>query len=708
MRKACFLLWFLASPAWAGNLISSATWSESGDYKMARQDQYPGGLSANTLSRAWDGTTIKLFGAKGELLTWVTYLNASAAGDALNVMVKISSFTGTGLAAGTGFSAVQVSSTNVWDYTQRPYSLYKYSYLQQVGMSTVDIAWDPTEYDEQQLPPRWQVPCVINANNACPPTVPTQLWTNRADTNKFYPDPAVPIEEFGISSFTVSASSSQAIGGEVYISTGLIAGATYTATLTVTEGVSVSTTIPIALYVYNVTLPGTASLPVIAFMTDSDLNIRLNGTRNPANQFIDPYLTSRLRAAAFLHRHKITTIGDHPASTQHFPSVEYQKHIDGSAFKETYGLAWNTGPGYAAPDTFYMIGTYGSWQTGNWSTSTVTNGSTGYCDNVSSWTAYCTNNNIKCDLYTSDDEASGFLLSSRVNTLSTWSSTAPACAFSGHTLPFSQTGTLPTVISSAPYVNDVYSTIWIRYDPSVWIADEALYNGSSTHSASGYNSTLGVDSILAIQEEGLGPREVMWGAFKTNQRQWFIWAINYWQDTNNGGQTQNGWNANVSGDNDLFNIAKTFGYDNFPSTDASKGHTGGLFSTDGNMLYPGTDTVYANPSYGFNGVIGSWRLNMMTRGIQDADILAQANKVNPVATAALLNQQVQDVMYLRSCFFLGDCTYSYGPRPWNESLNSWETTREALLVIIQNAAPFLPGSQNKRGGLKGQGGVKFR
>jgi len=671
----CF---FLTSTAFAGNLISSATWSESGDYKMAREDKYPGNFSTNTISRCWDGTTIKLFGGKGELLTWATYLIGGTA-DATNVMVSISSFTGTGTALGSGFSAVAVSSSNVWDYSTRPYSLYKYSYLQLVGMGQHGQAWDPSEYDSQQVAPRWRRPSTLNGNNDSIPNGGT-LWTDRADHDKFYPDPAVPIEEFGISSFTVSASSSQAIGGEVYISTALPAG-TYTATLTVTEGVSVSTTIPISLLVYNVTLPGTATLPVIADLGLADLSMRLTGTRFPTSYFADPYLTNSLRVGAFLHRHKIIAIGDQPASTQDYPSALYSKFIDGTAYTPTYG--YGNGPGAGAGDKFYMVGTYGGWQSVNWSTTTVTNGSTGYCDNVSSWTYYCQNNNLNCQLYTSNDEASTTILGGEVNTLSTWSSTATACANGGHRLPFLQTGTLPTVESSAPYVNTVLSTSWLEYSSATWVTAESLYNTSSTHSAGGYNAGgPGTDSLFNMQEEGLGPREVMWGAYATSQKYWFLWEINYWNDSNNSGQTNNGWNANAANDNNMFNLAKDFGYDSYPSTDPVKGHLGFGFSNgDGNMLYPSTDTVYASPSYGFNGVIGSWRLNQLTRGIQDVDIINAAYAVNPSSTTALVNQQVQDVMYKRQCFTMGDCSYSYGPRPWNENLNSWETTRESLLQI---------------------------
>lgn len=693
--KKLLLILFLPSVSFAGNLISSATWSESGNYKMAQQDYYPGGASSNTISRCWDGTTIKLFGAKGELLKWATYLIGGNS-DATNVMVTISSFTGTGAALGSGFSAVAVSSTNVWDYSQRPYSLYKYSYLQMVGMNQVDQAWDPSEYDENQLPPRWRVPCTTNAKNQCIPNNPTYLFTNRSDHDKFYPDPAVPIEEYAISSFTVAHSSSQAIGGEVYVSTSLPAG-TYTATLKVFEGASVSTTIPISLLVYNVTLPAKASIPVIANIPLTDPAGRINGNRFPANYFVDPYKTTMLRIGAFLHRHKVSIVGDVPPPTQDYPSTVFQKFVDGSAFTETYGLSANTGPGYNTPQTDYWIGTYGSWQSGNWSTTAIS-GANGYCTNVSSWTAFCLANNLRCKLYTTNDEADNATLAGIVNKLSTWSSTAPVCAVGGHTLPFLQTADLHDVKTNAPNVNAVTSTAWLGVSSNTWVADEALYQSRSSFTVGGYNSGLGTDSTFAEQEEGLGPREIMWGAKKTNQAFWFLWNGIYWNDVNNPGQgaLNATWNGNAQNEDNVLHIAKNFGLDSFPSTDTIRGHfnTASFFSNfangDGNYLYPGTDSVYTSQSFGFNGVIGSWRLNQLTRGIQDVDLINLAYAVNPSSTTAIINAQVQDVMYLRGCFDTSDCSYYYGPRPWSEVLDSWETQREALLQVAAGAAPPTP------------------
>jgi hypothetical protein len=168
----------------------------------------------------------------------------------------------------------------------------------------------------------------------------------------------------------------------------------------------------------------------------------------------------------------------------------------------------------------------------------------------------------------------------------------------------------------------------------------------------------------------------------------FIWETNYWNDSNNSGQSQCcGYNANASNDNNLFKNSKTFGYDVYPTTNTANGHTGFDFGSDGVLMYPATDSIFS-PNFGFNGVIGSWKLNMLTRGIQDVDLLKQANAIDPTTTATLLNNVIQDVMYLRQCFTLADCTYVYGDRPWSEDRNVYETTREALLNIIASANPI--------------------
>lgn len=696
MRKILLLLFF---PMWAhatSNLISSDTWVETGDYKMAREDHVPyiGGAlcSSCTISRIWDGTTAKPFMAKGELLTFVAYVHASNAGAATGVIVKVSSFTGTGSANGSGFAAVAVSSSNVWDYSQRPYAVFFDSYTQMAGMNQTDQAWDPSEYDNQQLPPRWGRPCTLNGKNQCVPNGGTG-FVDRPDHAKFYPDANVPIELVVISSLTVGAGWSQAFTLEIYVSTTLPAG-TYTAHMDIYESGALIQSVPIQLLVYNVTLPATPSFTVLANAPLADPASRIDGNRNPASYFVDPYLTTMLREGAFLHRHRLSIIGDVPPHTQDYPSVEFQKFMDGSAFTETYGLAAATSSGYNQPQVDYWIGTYGSWQSANWST-TLTGGANGYCTNVSSWTKWCVTNGKRCKLYTSVDEAPSATLAGAVNQQATWSSTAPACAFSGHTLPYLQTGDLPVVASSAPAVTSVVSTAWLEgFSSNTWVTDETFYQASSSYTVGGYNSGLGTDSTFAQQEEGLGPREIPWGAYKTGQGFWFLWNITYWRDEGHTaqGSFNSSWNGNAQAENDVLHVAKDFGYDQFPATDTVRGHynTASNFSDfangDGNMLYPGTDQVYAGSNFGFNGVIGSWRLNRLMQGIDDYDLIKQAAAINPTQTAIIVNAQVQDVMYLRGGFDSSNSFY-YGPRPWAESLGSWDAARELLMQIIAPASP---------------------
>src|SRR4029077_2007977 len=122
-------------------------------------------------------------------------------------------------------------------------------------------------------------------------------------------------------------------GFEVYIATNLPAGI-YTSTITVYEGVSVDTTIPVQFKVYNATLPGAATIPVIGAINWSDIDIRYYNNRAPASDDVDPYLTGHLRIAAFLHRHKVIQEADNFTANDWRPSAAYRKYQDGSAFKE--------------------------------------------------------------------------------------------------------------------------------------------------------------------------------------------------------------------------------------------------------------------------------------------------------------------------------------------------------------------------------------
>lgn len=648
---------------------------------MAQQDTGSCGTS-----RIWDGTNINMFGGKGELLNGVLYLLNTSGSAASNVTVGISSFTGA-----STWGSVAVSSTNVWDYSHRPLVLTKYNNTQILGFDNNGPSWSPSEYEERQVPVRFQVPCTVNVNNDCTPNNATWLWTNRADANKFYPDAAVPIEEYQ-TGFTVPASSSQAVGFEIYIATTIAAG-NYNSSIQVSVNGTQFISIPLKLIVYNFSMPGTASLPVIGYAPNSDINLRINGTEFPANQFVDPYLTTKLRISAFFHRHKIIEIGDQPASTQDSPSVEYQKHIDGTAYTSTYGCG---GPGCGVGDPFYMIGTYGSWQSVNWSTSAVT-GSNGFGTNAAKWATYCSTSAIHCALYTSIDEASNANLAGQVNTLSTWISTAPAASGSGGVrLNYFQTGNLPGVVMNAPYVNTVASTQWLTYSSTTWQTYENQYQTTGSTQAWMYNSGINSPPMFSGMASGIGPRAAFWAAFKTGQQGYFLWNTTEWIDTNNGGQAQNGFNADTSGNNNLLTISKTFGYDAFPTTSTIKGHTGFAFTNrDGNLIYPGTDTVYTSESFGFNGVIGSWRLNMVTRGIQDYDILKMANSINPSATTSIVNSLIQNVMWFTPCFTLSDCTYSYGPQQWTEDANSYEVARESLEQLIAGTTPPAPSSSSK-------------
>jgi hypothetical protein len=654
---------FLPAGLKAANLTQF--WVGDGGYKLARQDLLPNGnCSTCTLTRNWDGTTAKAFGAKNETVGMVLYLGNGSSVDATSVSVAISNLQGPGTSV---ISYTPHLLSDVTNYTISPIEVFISSYLQIIGETT--LSWDPSEYEARDLPQRFRRPCTVNANNDCIPNGGT-LWTDRADHDKFYPDALIPYAQVATSSFTVAKSSSQAIWFDIYIATSMQAGL-YRGTITVNEGVVVSTAIPVNLLVYNFSLPDTPNFKYIVDVSGYDINYRHQGQHFPSTG--DPYLTTRKHYYQFFHRHKFSaTIGDSPVNycnngNADTPCPEYVSALDGSLYTTAQG--YGNAPGVGVGDQIYSIGTYAQWQTAQWSTTDSAN----FCVNVSSWGFYFKNNfpNVRSFVYLSD-EASDLTNTER---WATWMSTISACQTSGYNVESWTTANLPVAHTSAPHVQMVASTGWINASSTVWQNNANIYQTSGSTQEWNYNSHPSWQgSVNATEDDGIAPETIVWADWKKSNSKTipighFQWEGTYWTDTNN-----------AHNDNDLFNVAKTFGYDT--SVDLVKGHTGFQFANgDGVLVYPGHDQV-KTPDYGIDGPIASWRLKMMRRGIQDGDYLTLAYAINPSSTTAIANTVVPQVLWEHSCFNPLDCSYAYGGRSWSNDPNVWETNRESLAQII--------------------------
>lgn len=681
----------------ASEAALSNFWVTAGGVKQPQEDVLPKvNCTTCTISRNWDGTTASFFSAKGEAIGFALYMGNNTGANIAGVNVQISSFSG--VSAGIVSTATLI--TGVTNYAN-PIEVFYVRYLPIDGMT--QLSWDGTEVDQRDAPERFRRPCTVNVNGTCVANGGT-LWTDRPDNQKHLPEILVPYEAVVASSFTVYASSSQAIWFDVWVDTRLPAG-TYTSQITVKEGVSVSTRIPVSLTVNNFTLPDIPSKKAITYITPYNINYRHQNEHFPATPGSGVYLQTRQNYAKMLHRHKFSAIiGSNCCTTcgSTLPCPEFAARLNGSLYSPASG--YTTGPGVGIGDRFMSIGTYGNWPSPTWSSSTVA-GANGFCTNVDAWsTAMSAYPACRPFLYLSDEPAS------LVNTekWANWMSTA--CTMPGATINSMATASWADTKASAAHLNLPVSTTFLRASSATWQTASDYYQTVGTTQAWIYNShPSATGSVFATEDDGIAPVTIFWAMQKKNVPTWFGWSADYWTDSNNSGQPN-------SNDNDIFNKAKTFGYDLWdgvtPSSSPTKGHTGfGYSNGDGVLLYPGHDiSPNATSDYGFDGPIASWRLKMLRRGIQDADYMALAAAVNPSATSAIVNSMVPRVLWEQYCFDSLDCTYAYGGRSWTNEASAWEDAREDLSDIItaQTSQPVVVGKEVIRGRVTIRARVQFK
>lgn len=691
MKRVLILASFLI-PLLGGKVLSanlSDFWATDGGYKQAKQDFLPGGTcSTCTITRTWDGTTISLFSGRGEVQGFALYMANRTGSDVTSVTVTVSSFTGP---SSGGIVPVTVSSTAVMNWATRgPIETFFVRYLPIKGI-TQNYA-DPTEYEARQQPERFRRPYTVNGNND---GVPSGLWTDRRDHDKFYPDIIVPMEAYP-SGFTVSKSSSQAVWIDILVSSSLTAG-TYTGRIDVREGVTVSTSIPISLLVYNFILPTAPSFSAITYTSSYNINYRHQGEHFPSPGNV--YQTTRDKYAQYFHRHKLAAmIGDNvglccSGCNQNRPCAEYVQRLNGTLYTGTSNYA---GLGYGIGEPVYSIGTYGGWQSANWSAS-ATDGATGFCTNVSNWSAYFRDNfpNTRAWLYLTD-EPTDF---TSTNKWSTWMATTTTCQATGsYQIKAAVTASLPA-LTAAPYINNPISTEFLRYSSATWESAASSYTTVGSTQMWRYNGApLSQGFSFTLEADGIDPVELFWAYYKKHVQGAYWWEADYFTDSNNAGRN-----------NDLFNDPLTFGY--YTSDNTVKGRTGFAYSnSDGLLVYPGTDVIVDTANnYGWDGPIGSWRLKMMRRGIQDVDYLTMAYAVNPTSTTAIVATMVPKALWENPCFTLADCTYAYGDRSWTSDPNAWLVHREALAQTIVNGVPVNTSFSTKTtGGVKRSGTARVR
>lgn len=656
MRPWPLLIALLAVPSYAGNIVAS--WANDGSYKLARQDRYPLGVSTNTLSTNWDGVTAKLYGARNESLGLVVYLGAGAS-DATNVNLSLSHFTG----PGSDIYSPTVSSMSVFDWSDRNVEIFYVRYLQIKGKSRLMV--DPSEYEERHSPVRWRRPYTVGGNGQ---GSPSGLYTDIPDHDKFYPEILIPYEAVAASSFTIAASSSQAIWIDVFVPKGQTPG-DYTATLNIYEGVTLSTSMPITLHVYNFTLPDEPSFKMVGHISDTGISTRHFGSVGTFG--VEPGYSVRKRYRQMLKRHKFAGVTDNmDLGTGDRPYRENENTLNGNLFSSTTG--YGSAPGIDTGFGIYFIGTYGQHYTG-WAGETNT---TTFCSHVDNWATWFRDNypTTKAYLYLTDEPSDLTL----TNKWSTWMSTA--CA---HTATY-RLKSLVTVShnsanSGAPYLTTPVSTSYMGASSSTITTVVSSYTTNQTE-AWFYNSYSPWTGLTMTEADGYEPREIPLGAYKKGIRNWFYWMTTYFTNENNAYCRSGTYKTN----NDIWNNAQTFGCTDSLAYNTTRGMQDYQFANgDGVMMYPLTDTQDTSNNYGLPGPAASWRLKMFRRGIQDVDYLVMAYSANPSSTLTNLNTLVGGrVMWEYNCFTQADCTYGYGERGFSQTYQDYPSTKVALAALI--------------------------
>ena len=686
MKKWPLFLVILSVPAYSYVNLTGAFFSNGG-YKVAKQDLWPlGSCSTCTIGLNWDGTTAKIGGLKNEMIGGLLLLQGGAS-DATNVHVAISPLNGP---SGSVISSTPTLCAATTGYTTREFEIFVATYVQIQGMT--ENSWNTPEYDEHDVPVRFRNSSTLQGSGNYLPDSPN-LWSTRPDANKFMPDALIPEE--CVSSFTVSASSSQAVWLDFYLKKTLNAG-TYTGTITVTEGVTVSTTIPIQITVYNGTMPDQPNLPYLADVSEDDINYRLNGVAHNAGCSTAACIATDEAFYQALWRHRIVPIGDAPdTSTNEYPSAKYQLALSGNLFTSGYGYQ---GPGLNTGLPVYSIGTYAKWtNNGSWSATDPSS----FCVAVSSWGYWFKNNapSVRSFVYLADEPAS----LTNTNKWSTWMSTITACQTSGYTVHSFVTSDWPVVVSSAPYLDNPASTDWTNknYQQTDWQSAATRYITSGSTKAYGYNGHPSwAGSSNATEDDGMSSWEGPWAAYLKGVQGWFNWQTTSWYIQGQGSPAEN----------PLWTQAKTFGYDSYPSTSATRGHYGFDYGNgDGVLLYPGTEvSTYTASNVGVLGPIASLRLKTLRRGINDYDYLTMAYAVNPSSTTSILTGVVPSALWDINCYTYSDCTYSYGGRLWSQDPQAWESARSRLATIITGGVTPVTNSKTFSGSGTFSGGGTYQ
>jgi hypothetical protein len=607
-------------------------------------------LTGTVRNNAWDGTTIKLSGARNESVSFNLVLEA-AANVAPRVSVSFDTLTGPN---GTKIQTTQQATGNdLFSWVNRPIELFYTRYLQIKGVSA--FGW--WRGNENQVPLRFQTKTA------------DRRWVDRPDHDKFYPDILVPIEL--VPTFTIASGQNESIWGDIYVPKGTPAG-TYTGTVTVSENGATTHAIPVSLTVQPFTLPDVPSVKGFSYLDATEIEWRYvtgqGGYVNPndpggirVRHILDVYYQ-------FFHRHRIDLIGgeaETPAGTVGIHPW-FTPRYDGSLYTASSGYE---GPGVGTGNTLYSVGPYGTWGRNITDEKSMWN----FANPTGDWFA-AHMPNLEYFIYLEDEPSSAdwptvenwakWLAEDPGNGHNMLSMSTVGLSAANTVMPDLDIATAATSMGECPldnrnscdntaFTQNALSTLLSKPNRHFWAY-------GSTHPGSGTFNT---------EDDGIATRTIPWVQAKLGIERYFQWY------------------ANLNTQADWFQQAATWDYAN-AWQDPMWGENRNQY-TNGNglIVYPGTDVGHPQDSYGVDGPFASVRLKEWRRGTNDGDYLALAKSIDPNQTAAILSKVMPKAIWEVHApgWPVGDPTYSNDAPSWSSNPDDWEAARAQLAAIISKS-----------------------
>lgn len=600
-----------------------------------------------TKNRVWDGQVVNIFGAHNEIVSFNLILEAGSNRGAANVTVLFNDLVGP---TGAHISSQPSRGTDVFDWRNRNIELFYARYLQIKGLSYFGY----NKWDERQVPVRMARPHLDNGI-----AYGAGGWYDRPDHDKFYPDPLVPMEV--IKQFNIAPRSSQSVWVDIYIPKDVPTGV-YTGIITVSEEGTVAYQVPVSLSVYNFSLPDTPSAKTMAVLSTRDIMWRYVS----AGQYKIWSSPDGQRAAnitdkyyQLFHRHKIALVGENECPIVDRPCDSSLGRLSGALYTADKGY---DGPGRDIPNGVFSIGTYGTWAWGDEASMWR------HADAWSSWfSKYLPGTDYF--LYLKDEPGPQYF--GQVDMWARWLKENPG---PGRNL-LSAVTTSPVIAQTEmPNVNIpiMPADTGLCYFQQITCDNRAigeatakLYKNSPSRRYWAYNDGRPATGSAMTEDDGIGMRVLGWTQMKMGIDRWYYWFVNP-DDTKN-----------------LFQDAVTYGTALY--RDFSNGMSGGDGMSNGNglLVYPGTDLFNPGDSYGLDGPIASLRLKEWRRGLQDADYIALASRVDASRAAEIVGKVLPRTLWEvdapEPAFYTG------GGPSWSSDPDTWESARAELADLIANA-----------------------